>query len=247
MFASAVVYSGIVVAVAGLVGLIKPVRRLGIPTRRRAAKVGASGVLLAIVGMILPAPESRTTRATTRLDEFVPRWQFNEFHTIEIAAPPDKVFDAIKRVRADEILFFRALTWIRRGGQPLPAGILNAGTRESLIDVALKGGFVTLANDVPRELVIGTVVVAPRGTRGDMTRDVFKTQMPPGFALAAMNFVVTPLATGGSLVTTETRVFATSASARRGFARYWRLIYPGSALIRIRWLRAVRERSTKAS
>lgn len=245
MLGSALVYSGIIVTAAGLLAVLKPIRRLRMPTRRRGVAVAAAGILLAIVGLILPAQESRATRATTRLDEFVPAWQFREFHTIEVAAPPDKVFDAIKRVRADEIMFFRVLTWIRRGGQPLSPGILNAGSRESLIDVALGGGFVRLAEDSSRELVIGTVVMAPLGTRGELTPGDFQKPLPPGFALAAMNFLVIPNGAGGSLVSTETRVFANSPSARRRFAPYWRLIYPGSAIIRRMWLRAVRERATR--
>ncbi len=48
------------------------------------------------------------------------------------------------------------------------------------------------------------------------------------------------------LVTAETRVYATDASARRRFARYWRVIYPGSALIRRRWLRAMKRRAEAA-
>jgi hypothetical protein len=44
-------------------------------------------------------------------------------------------------------------------------------------------------------------------------------------------------------VSTETRVFATSPAARRRFAAYWRVIYPGSAIIRRSWLRAIRHRA----
>ena len=47
-----------------------------------------------------------------------------------------------------------------------------------------------------------------------------------------------------SALSTATRVFANSAAARRRFARYWRIIYPGSALIRRMWLRAVERRAT---
>jgi hypothetical protein len=44
-------------------------------------------------------------------------------------------------------------------------------------------------------------------------------------------------------LTTETRVYATDASTRRRFALYWRVIYPGSALIRRMWLRAIAHRA----
>jgi len=43
------------------------------------------------------------------------------------------------------------------------------------------------------------------------------------------------------LLTTETRIYATDASSRRAFARYWRVIYPGSSLIRRMWLRAIKK------
>ena len=238
------VYPGIIAAAIGFLGIVKPIRRLGMATRARAAIVAAAGLLLALAGFLVPARESRISGATTRLDEFMPVWQFHERHSLEISAPPESVFKAIRQVRAEEIALFRLLTWIRRGGQPVPDGILNAGSGEPLIDVALKGGFVPLAEDAPRELVIGTVVRAPRGTRGKLTPEVFRKELPPGFALAAMNFVVTPIGQSRSLVFTETRVFANSASARRSFAIYWRLIYPGSAIIRVMWLRAIRKRAT---
>jgi hypothetical protein len=38
-------------------------------------------------------------------------------------------------------------------------------------------------------------------------------------------------------------VFANSSGARRRFAVYWRLIYPGSAIIRRMWLGAIERRA----
>jgi len=248
MFGSAIVYSGLIIATAGLVLMVKPMRRLRIATRWRGLGVAGGGALVAGIGLILPAPESRVTRLETRLDEFAPAWQFREFHTIAVAAPPARVFEAIEGVRADEISLFRTLIWFRRGGRPLPATIRNAGAHgESLIDVALHTTFVRLARDAPRELVVGTVVGAPPGSRGRPTPELFQKPLPSGFALATMNFIVTPDGSGGSVVSTETRVFANSPSARRRFAAYWRIIYPGSAIIRRMWLRAIQRRSINPS
>ena len=244
MLGSMVVYLGLTIAFVGFIGVVKPIRWLRIPTRLRALATAGVGVVVVCVGAILPAPETRITRVETRLDEFAPAWQFREFHTIRIAAPPARVFEAIKRVRADEIFLFRTLIWIRAGFQPPPENIRNAGAHgESLLDIATATTFVWLADDFPREIVVGTVVGAPPGTRGKLTPDVFQKQLPPGFALATMNFVVTPDGSG-SIVSTETRVFANSPDAGRRFAAYWRLIYPGSALIRRMWLRAIERRAT---
>lgn len=243
MLASAIVYAGFVTAVAGVIGVMRPIRWLRIPTRLRGAVTAGVGVAVAGIGLILPAPEHRVSHVATRLDEFAPAWQFREFHRLRIAAPPTRVYEAITRVRADEVVLFRTLTWIRRGGRPLSESILNPGAREPLIDVATRTTFVRLAEDVPRELVIGTVVIAPPGARGTLTPQVFQQPLPPGFALATMNFVVSPDGPGGSIVSTETRVFANSLPARRRFAAYWRVIYPGSALIRRMWLRAIERRA----
>ena len=247
MLASAVFYLGISVAMFGSGLVFKPIKRLRVPTRRRALAIAGAGLILAVVALRLPVFESRASPPTTRLDAFMPVWQFRERHTIQIAAPPPQVFDAIRRVRADEIQLFRTLTWIRRGGRRAPPSILNPGDREPIIDVATRSGFVRLADDGHRELVIGTVVVVPPGTRGTLTQEVFQESLPPGFALAAMNFLVTGDGAGGSRVSTETRVFANSDPARRRFAAYWRVIYPGSAIIRRMWLRAIARRATSAA
>jgi hypothetical protein len=245
MVGSAIVYSGFVITAAGFILFTKPIDRLHVGSRSQALAIAGIGILLVGVGMALPAPESRVAKAQTRLDEFMPAWQFSERHSIRVEAPPARVFEAIKNVRANEISLFNALTWIRRGGRQLPESILNAGDSAPLLDVATRSGFVYLANDPPRELVVGTVVVAPPGSGGALTPQIFKSSLAPGFALAAMNFAVTPDGTDASLVSTETRVFANSPAARRRFARYWRVIYPGSALIRRMWLRAVERRATK--
>jgi hypothetical protein len=59
-----------------------------------------------------------------------------------------------------------------------------------------------------------------------------------------MNFKLDADEAGGTRLSTETRVFASSPAARRRFALYWRVIYPGSALIRRMWLRAIERRAT---
>jgi hypothetical protein len=216
MIGSTVVYCGLVLALVGLVFIVKPIG---------LALVGA-GIALATIGALLPAPESRVSPARTRLDEFAPAWQFREHHSLTVAAPPTRVFEAIRLVRADEIRLFRTLTWIRRGGRRLPESVLNAGDSTPILDVALRTSFVQLADDPPRELVVAT-------TLGPPSRQ----------SVATMNFLVQPNRSGGSLVTTETRVFAKSDGARRRFAAYWRVIYPGSALIRRMWLRAIKRRA----
>jgi hypothetical protein len=100
-----------------------------------------------------------------------------------------------------------------------------------------------LADEPERELVVGIVVIAPREMKRPTTPQQFKQLTAPGIATAVMNFRMDPDGDGTWLVSTETRVHATDASARRRFARYWALIRPGSGFIRRMWLRAIKRRA----
>lgn len=243
MLESAVLYTGMILATAGLIRRLARVGRRTIP--RPGLGPVIAGAVLVTLGAGLPAPDHRVTTPTSHLDSIAPVWQFAEFHEIITAAPPARVYRAAELVRADEIRLFGILTWIRRGGRPLPGTILDAGDREPLIDVAVRGGFVDLVRDPPSELAIGSAVVTSRGQPRPTTPEAYRAPQPAGTVLATMNFIVTPSGTGSRL-TTETRVYANDARARRRFAVYWRLIYPGSALIRRMWLAAITRRAMAA-
>ena len=243
---SYLVYLGFVVAFLGFVSLIRPLRALYIRTRRLALLVLALGLLLSVGTALLPYSERHAATATTRLDDWMPRWQVGEKHALEIAAPPEKVFAAIHAVRADEITLFKTLTAIRRCGQDGPENILNAPDQKPLLDVATKTTFLLLEDEAPREIVVGTLIAAPAAQRAarNLTAESFRENLKPGAVLATMNFQVAPAA-GGSTVTTETRVYASGDAALRRFGVYWRLIHPGSDLIRRMWLRAIAERAER--
>lgn len=189
--------------------------------RRRVVAIVA-GVSAIAAALLWPVRERRAAARAQRIDDAMPRWHFNEVHRIRINAPPERVFDAIHRVTASDIMLFRTLTAIRRFGRPLPDNILNAPPDEPLLDLVTRTTFVYLADDPPREVVVGTCV----GTGVN----------------AVMNFHVAGDASGSD-VTTETRVYADSPAAARKFAAYWRVILPGSDIIRRMWLLAVKRRA----
>ena len=247
MLDSFLVYLGLTLLLAGSLSLIRPLRFLEIRTRRMAAKVGAAGLLLFVLALVLPVSENTVTTSTARLDDWMPRWQIRERHIIPVAASPEKVFAAIHSVRADDIFLFRTLIAIPEcfRGQTGPESIMNAPEQKPILDVATQTTFVLLAEDAPRELVIGTVIAAPPKARasGRLTPELFQKKLQPGVVLATMNFLVTPDDQGGSTISTETRIYANNRSALRRFAIYWRVIHPGSDIIRRMWLRAIRQRA----
>ena len=46
-------------------------------------------------------------------------------------------------------------------------------------------------------------------------------------------------------ISTETRVLGTDKDSQTIFARYWRVIYPGSAIIRRLWINAVIDKARR--
>lgn len=245
MLDSVLVYLGLTLACVGLTSCIRPMRFVHVRTRLHAAGVAAIGLLVMTMALALPVRTERVATSTSRLDQWMPTWQFNEKHTIRVDAAPERVFAAIRAVRASEILFFQTLIAIRRCGQPGPESILNARDNKPLLDVATETTFVMLAEEAPHELVIGTVVAEPPNFRvsGRLTPAIFQKALPAGVALATMNFLVTSAGHRGSTVSSETRVYANSPSALRRFAVYWRVIHPGSDIIRRMWLRAIKRRA----
>ena len=243
MLASVVWYAAGVLLAVGAICVLRPIRRLGLPTRRRAlgAVAGALIVLTACV-FISPGVE-RITVPASELDNAFPAFHFNEVHSTVVNAPPDRVYRAMLDVTADELPLYRLLTRVRCLGRCEGESILNPGTGASLVQTALKTSFRTLAEIPNQELVFGTFVVAPSnaGAR-TWTKEAYIALQDPGYVKAAMNFEVRAIATGSEL-RTETRVFATDPASLRVFTAYWRTILPGSAIIRRQWLAAIKRRA----
>jgi hypothetical protein len=231
---SGLVYLGIA---STFLGLVAP-----------AAWIVGIGVAMVFLGLAWPSATLDRSRGSMRLDAFLPASHFHEVHSIRIDAAPERIWRAIHEVTAREIRFFLLLTWIRspRLRRLRKESILNPRPREPILDVALRSGFVLLAEDESREVVFGAVLEGGR-FRPAVPADQFRGLSEEGLAKTAMNFHLVEEPPGRLILTTETRVFATGPRSRRLFAMYWRLILPGSALIRRTWLAAIRRRAEGAA
>lgn len=245
MIASLAFHAGLVLVLTGV--LVAVIRLPALRLDRRAHGVVLIGLGLLVAGsaVLWPATETYVDPPRTRLDALLPSYQFAEHHEIAVAAPPARVYQALREVSAADIRFFRFLTWIRRAGRGGPESILNAPWDDPLLDVATRTTFALLVDEREREVVIGTLVIAPQDVDLPNTAAAFTSLRRPGIAKAALNFTLEPDGAGGTRVSTDTRVFATDARTRRRFAAYWRFILPGSALIRRSWLAAVRTRAER--
>lgn len=122
---------------------------------------------------------------------------------------------------------------------------------EPMLSLFLRSGFILLAEEVGREIVLGVAgrfwtPVQGMSPLAPTTPEEFRAFSAPDHVKVAANFLVD--GDGQNCrVTTETRIFAVDVRARKKFALYWRLIYPGSALIRRNWLRGIRRRAEAIS
>lgn len=236
--------AGLAAAGVGIVVLLRPLPRLRLAPRRRGALLVAAGLATAGVAAYLPVRAPRLEGPAMALDSIVPVYQFGEAHEIVVHASREAVWRAVHEVRAEEIRLFRTLTWLRSphtGGAP--PGILNPPASRPILETALQSGFVKLAEDPGREIVFGSIVCCGPRSRVKSAEE-YRALDAPDLARAVMNFHLAE--EGGALrLRTQTRVHTSSPLAGRRFAAYWRLIYPGSALIRRMWLDAIRRRAEK--
>src|SRR2546423_4500235 len=98
MLDSVLLYLGFAIVLVGALSILWPLRFLQIRTRKAGAIVAAVGFLVAVAVLFLPARTKQVSTPTTKLDEWMPVWQFDEQHSIHIKASPEKVFEAIHSV-----------------------------------------------------------------------------------------------------------------------------------------------------
>ncbi len=166
------------------------------------------------------------------IDRFLPDYDVVEHHAVDVDAPVDEAYRAVKELDLARSPVVLALLFAR-GLPHLFTGAVKPKRRLGL-DEIVESGFVVLAEEPDRELVLGIVGKFWQLSSGvhRIEPDEFIGFDTPGFAKAVWNFVVSARPGGGSRVETETRVVSTDDDARRQFSRYWWLIGRFSALIR---------------
>jgi hypothetical protein len=179
------------------------------------------------------------------IDKWMPEWDFNSFHSIDIDATSDAVFEEVKALDLGGLSLAGFLFALRS----LPALLTGRRNRKPL-KLTLEGleeaGFVILEEERGHEVVLG-LLGRPWIPSGDIRRvnaEGFRRATDPKLAKVVWNFRVLG---GGSRthLTTETRALSLSEDARRRFRRYWRLIAPFSGLIRVEALLSIKRRAEK--
>src|ERR1700756_1968225 len=179
----------------------------------------------------------------------MPPFDTRSQHAIEVHAPAQAVFTAVEAVTVKEVRFLRELEFIRALPGLAATGRLDVPTLDAPLVRSFTRGAVLLGARRPEEFIAGAMGFF-WGFAGNEpvvfgSPEEFLNFNKPGFAKAVVGFRLDPR-DAGIVLTTETRFVATDAATHRLMSRYWRIIRPGSNLIRTEWLRAIRRRGLRA-
>jgi hypothetical protein len=181
------------------------------------------------------------------LDRFMPAYDVVERHHIRIAAPAAVTFAAAREQDLFRLPIVRAIIRARElllgatgDDRPRPRGLLAA--TQAL-------GWGILAEVPDREIVVGAVTRPwePNVTFLALPPNEFAAFRQPGFVKIAWTLRADPLEAGTSIFRTETRAVATDSTARTRFRRYWTIVSPGIALIRLVSLRPLRRAAERCA
>ena len=240
---STLAYSGIVLALCGLPNLAIPFRFLGIRKRAVGALILGCGVGLTIASLLWPAPMIRVAQHRTVLDDVMPEFQFSERHSARIHARPGQVMQAVRESTFGDMKSLLTLLKIRVVALRTHSDATDALSPDKLIlDAFSASGYVSGGSE--HELVMcGGANVRAKRPLAVRTFEECADYREPGAIKVAFNFNVEEAGGGSSTISTETRVVATDDSTRTGMSRYWRLIVPGSGLLRRQWLDGIKKRA----
>ena len=182
-----------------------------------------------------------------RLDQFLPEYDFSEYHSVKVKASPEIVYKAIKRVDMSDSRLIKGLLALRLLPYVFRPGKKPDFHSAMVLDDFIKMGFIKLADFFPDEMILGLAgqFWKPTVQLRAIPPDRFRHFSRPGLCKAVWNIQARPNGPAGSLLSTTTRIHCQGAKARVLFTCYWGVIRPFSGLIRMVLLRLIRQEAEK--
>jgi hypothetical protein len=231
------IWGGIFIVMLGTFGILFPIQRIGLKTRKRAVLVVLAGLILVSVAFFWPPSTMISDGRNGRLDEFMPRYQCSEYHAEIARVPIERLEKAVLAINITDIPAADFLLRLRFLFSKLP---YRPDTRPFL-ELTPDSEFMVLDDSNPKDRVYAMVGIPweEKIAWEVRTAEQFSTFKKPGYIRIAFNFRIEDKGEKGVLISTETRSLGNDSQARKIFARYWRVIYPGSSIIRRVWLNAI--------
>jgi hypothetical protein len=243
---------GAIFIVVGIISLIFPLKFLFILNRTIASFVAFGGALISAVSLLWPVKTKHSPTNNQKIDELLPDYAFNEFHEVHINNSPEKVKQTLQVTGVKDIPAAHLLMKIRgiadddldmsdRAANNIACpdtfstpdfNFFRVAPDEYITVMVLKSSIITNKSSIPAPPEI-------------LSLEQFMAFNKPGYVKVAVNFRFISSDNNETILTTETRNKGITHKDNRTFGRYWRIIYPGSAIIRRVWLDTIKKRAEK--
>ena len=243
-------WMGIILVIAGVISLFHPLKFLFIFDRMIALLVVIGGALMAMVSLLSPIRIQHSSSHHQKLDWVLPDYTLNEFHEVRINATPEKVKQILQVTGVKDIPVARLLMRIRgitneevdlseRASKNL-MGSDTISTPDFNFFVVAPDEWITIMILKSVNITNNTRIPAPPEIS---TLEQFRAFHEPGYVKVAVNFRFIRTDKNETILTTETRNRGITPKDNRDFGFYWKIIYPGSAMIRRVWLDTIKRKA----
>jgi hypothetical protein len=193
---------------------------------------------------------ARPAASHNLIDDWAPNLQFVDTISVDVDATPEAIFAAFDAVTLQDMPVASALGGLRY----LPGRLLGreafrpTAEYEPFVTTLKKSGTVVLAQEPGREVVFGGAgkyhQLADQEPVPFVDAAAFIAFDEPEYQKLVMSLRVEPAARAGRYrLILEHRTQPLSDAARRGFARYWRVIKPTGAFVTKQLLNATKKRA----
>jgi hypothetical protein len=239
---------GAILMVAGVISLIYPLEFLLIFNRTIAVFVVLFGVLISAVSLLCPVKTKHSSTNDQKIDALMPEYSFNEFHKVQIRASSEKVKQTLQVTGVKDIPVAHLLMKIRGiADVDLDDRAANNKAGSDTISTPDFNFFVVAPDEFITIMILKSVIITNNANKPAppeiSTLGQYISFNEPGYVKVAMNFRFFSTDNKKTILTTETRVNGITHNDSRVFGYYWRIIYPGSAIIRRVWLNTIKKKA----
>jgi len=241
---------GAILTIIGAISLIKPLMFLFILNRIIAVFVILGGILISAISLLYPVRARHSPTTHQKIDDLLPDFAFNEFHQVLINASPEKVKQVLQVTGVKDIPAACMLMKIRGIADEdvdLSDRASNNLVGSDTVSTPDFNFFVVAPDEWITVMILKSVIITNNANQPAppeiSSLEQFTSFNQPGYVKVAVNFRFITIDNNKTILTTETRNNGVTPKDNRTFGFYWRIIYPGSAIIRRVWLDTIRKKA----
>lgn len=241
---------GVILAFVGIVSLVYPLKFLFILNRGIAVSVLFGGILISVISLLSPVKKQSSPTSNQKIDELMPDYTFNEIHKVEVKASSEKAKQVLQTTGIKDIPAARLLMKIRGIADDdvdMSDRAANNIAGSDTISTPDFNFFVVSPDEWITVMILKSVIITNNSNQPEppeiKSLEQFMAFHDLGYVKVAVNFRFIPNGSGKTILTTETRNCGITPKDSRIFGYYWRIIYPGSAIIRRVWLNTIKNRA----